>query len=302
MLRPSRAATARVSASSATQQARAIQFRPCIDIHKGKVKQIVGSTLVDLPAADAGGASTSGGGEAALRTNFVSDKPSSWYAELYARDGLTGGHVIMLGGDDASRAAARGALGAWPGGLQLGGGVTADNASEWLDAGASHVIVTSYVFREGRLEEGRLADMVSRVGRSRLVLDLSCRKRDGQYYVVTDRWQRFSSLALSEATLARLAASADEFLVHGVDVEGMQLGIDDELVELLGRWSPIPVTYAGGARTLEDLERVRASGRGRVDITVGSALDIFGGGLPYSEVVAWHRRQAAAAAAAAGAS
>lgn len=91
---------------------------------------------------------------------------------------------------------------------------------------------------------------MKRVGRQRLVLDLSCRKRDGQYWVVTDRWQRFSSLALSEETLEQLAASCDEFLVHGVDVEGMQLGIDDELVSLLGRWSPIPVTYAGGARTL----------------------------------------------------
>jgi phosphoribosylformimino-5-aminoimidazole carboxamide ribotide isomerase len=68
--------------------------------------------------------------------------------------------------------------------------------------------------------------------------------------VVTDRWQRFSELALSEASLAALAESCGEFLVHGVDVEGMQLGIDDRLVELLGDWSPIPVTYAGGARTL----------------------------------------------------
>jgi len=173
----------------------------------------------------------------------------------------------------------------------MGGGVNADNASEWLDAGASHVIVTSYVFREGRLEEDRLKALVAKVGRRRLVLDLSCRQRDGQYWVVTDRWQRFSELALSEASLAALAASCNEFLVHGVDVEGMQLGIDDALVSALGRWSPLPVTYAGGARTLEDLERVRVAGGGRVDITVGSALDIFGGKLPYADVVAWHKRQ-----------
>ena len=305
-----RTRSVRVAAASSQQQQqpRAIQFRPCIDIHKvrangvtscvhamaaaptaahacallplllrtaaaaanlnlpplpppqqrqGKVKQIVGSTLKDLPAdgqqqqQQQAAASTSGSSADEPRTNFVSDKPSSWFADLYKKDALTGGHVIMLGADDASVAAAKGALAAWPGGLQLGGGVTADNAAQWLDAGASHVIVTSYVFREGRLEEGRLADLVAKVGRRRLVLDLSCRKKDdGRYYVVTDRWQRFSSLALSEAALARLAESCDEFLVHGVDVEGMQLGIDDELVALLGRWSPIPVTYAGGARTL----------------------------------------------------
>ncbi|KAJ9533736.1 hypothetical protein QJQ45_026808 [Haematococcus lacustris] len=251
-----------------------IKFRPCIDIHKGKVKQIVGSTLVDLPGERK---------EEELKTNFVSDKPSSWYAQLYRNDGLAGGHVIMLGSDDASRATALEALSAWPGGLQMGGGVTADNAMQYLDAGASHVIVTSYVFREGRLEEDRLAQLVKLVGRSRLVLDLSCRQRDGQYWVVTDRWQRFSQLALSQASLAHLAQSCDEFLVHGVDVEGMQLGIDEGLVQLLGQWAPIPVTYAGGARTLEDLERVRGAGQGRVDITVGSALDIFGGQLPYKD-------------------
>jgi len=242
--------------------------------------------LIDLPS-DSSAASTSG---TELKTNFVSDKPSSWYAELYKRDGLTGGHVIMLGADDASRDTALGALRAWPGGLQLGGGVTTDNAMDYLDAGASHVIVTSFVFRDGRLEEDRLKALVKLVGKKRLVLDLSCRQRDGSYWVVTDRWQRFSSLCLSEATLAELAGSCDEFLVHGVDVEGMQLGIDEQLVELLGKWSPIPVTYAGGARTLDDLERVARAGRGRVDITVGSALDIFGGKLPYEEVVAWHSK------------
>mmetsp|Transcript_2641 Transcript_2641/g.6100 ORF Transcript_2641/g.6100 Transcript_2641/m.6100 type:complete len:329 (-) Transcript_2641:233-1219(-) len=274
------------STAEAVVQAPATKFRPCIDIHKGKVKQIVGSTLRDLPE-DAQGTPSA----AQLQTNFVSEKPSSYYAELYKADHLVGGHVIMLGADAASKATALEALRAWPGGLQMGGGVNATNAMEYLDAGASHVIVTSYVFREGRLEEDRLAELVKLVGKKRLVLDLSCRLRDGKYWVVTDRWQHFSQLALSESTLEQLARSCDEFLVHGVDVEGMQLGIDDALVETLGRWSPLPVTYAGGARTLEDLERVKVSGLGRVDITVGSALDIFGGKLPYRDVVAWHQQQ-----------
>ena len=250
---------------------------------QGKVKQIVGSTLSDLKTD----------GDQELRTNFESEKPSSYYAELYSADNLPGGHVIMLGADDASKSAALSALSTYPGGLQLGGGVTDQNAAQYLDAGASHVIVTSFVFRDGRLEEDRLASLVASVGKNRLVLDLSCRKKavDGQYYVVTDRWQKWSELALTEASLAALAENCDEFLVHGVDVEGMQLGIDDELVALLGKWSPVPVTYAGGARTLEDLERVGKAGNGRVDVTIGSALDIFGGKLKYTDVVAWHKSQ-----------
>ena len=199
----------------------------------------------------------------------------------------------MLGANEASRRQALEALGAYPGGLQLGGGVTTENAMEYIDAGASHVIVTSYVFRDGMLDEDRLSSLVSLVGKSRIVLDLSCRKKpDGKYYVVTDRWQKFSELAVDERTLTALADRCDEFLVHGVDVEGKKLGIDDELVGLMGRCSPVPSTYAGGASTLEDLDRVAAMGGGRVEVTVGSALDIFGGGLKFDDVVAWHRRVA----------
>jgi phosphoribosylformimino-5-aminoimidazole carboxamide ribotide isomerase len=244
-------------------------FRPCIDLRDGKVVQIVGGTLGDNPAA--------------VRTNFVSERPAAWFAERYRQDGLAGGHVIMLGaGNDA---AARSALAAYPGGLQVGGGINATNAHDWLEAGASHVIVTSWVFREGCVDWDRLAQLVKLLGKDRLVLDLSCRRRDGEYVVVTDRWQKFTAVTLSE-----FSRSCAEFLVHAVDVEGLCRGIDAELVEKLGRWSAIPVTYAGGAKSLGDLETVTRLGQGRVDLTIGSALDIFGGtGVRYEEAVAFNR-------------
>lgn len=246
------------------------------------MKQIVGGSLTGDPAT--------------LRTHFVAEQSPAWFAALYRRDGLRGGHVICLGpGNDA---AAREALAAYPGGLQLGGGVTADNARTWLEAGASHVIVTSWVFREGRLDMDRLRALVRAVGRERLVLDLSCRRRGADYFVVTDRWQRFTELAVTRETLERLAESCAEFLIHAVEVEGLCRGIDEELVARLGEWTPRPTTYAGGARSLADLERVTELGRGRVDLTIGSALDIFGGtGVRYADCVAFNRRQAAAGAA-----
>ena len=245
-------------------------FRPCIDLRDGRVTQIVGGTLTD-----------SGAG---VRTNFVAEQPPGWFAERYRRDGLSGGHVIQLG--PGNEAAAREALAAWPGGLQLGGGVTADNAPAWLEAGASQVIVTSWVFRDGRLERDRLRQLVALIGRDRLVLDLSCRKRSDDYFVVTDRWQKFTELTLSAATFAMLADSCAEFLIHAVDVEGLCRGIAGELVAKLAEWSPLPTTYAGGAKSLEDLELVERLGRGRIDLTIGSALDIFGGtGVRYADCV-----------------
>ncbi len=254
-------------------------FRPCIDLHEGKVKQIVGGSL----------------GDSGLRTNFIAEKPAAWFAELYKRDGLAGGHVIMLG--PGNEAEARAALAAFPGGLQIGGGVNAQNARGWLDAGASHVIVTSWVFREGRVDEARLAELLKAVGKARLVLDLSCRRRGDDYFVVTDRWQKFTELAISRETLRNLAGSCAEFLVHAVDVEGLCRGIDRELVGKLGRWTPIPTTYAGGANSLSDLEEVTQSGQGKVDLTIGSALDLFGGsGVKYEEVVKFNRRHAARSA------
>ncbi len=251
-------------------------FRPCIDLHEGRVKQIVGGSLSDDPAT--------------LRTNFVSEKPAAWFAELYKRDGLRGGHVIQLG--DGNETAAREALAAFPGGLHLGGGVNLDNASGWLDAGASHVIVTSWVFRDGKLDLDRLRALVSAIGRQRLVLDLSCRKRDGKYWVVTDRWQKFTEFAINGEALARLAEFCDEFLIHAADVEGLCSGVDLELVSQLAEGSPIPTTYAGGAKSLADLEEVTRVGRGTIDLTIGSALDIFGGsGARYEDCVAFNRRQ-----------
>lgn len=239
------------------------------------MKQIVGGSLTD--------------DERTLRTNFESDRPAEWYAALYHSDQLVGGHVIMLG--SGNEAAARSALSAYPGGLQIGGGITAANAPGWLDAGASHVIVTSWVFREGRLDQERLNTLVKAVGPQRLVLDLSCRRREGRWWVVTDRWQKFTELSLNREVLRQLARQCAEFLVHAADVEGLCQGIDLELVELLGQDSPIPTTYAGGARSLADLETVTSISEGRVDLTIGSALDIFGGSrVRYDDCVAFNRR------------
>jgi phosphoribosylformimino-5-aminoimidazole carboxamide ribotide isomerase len=178
----------------------------------------------------------------------------------------------------------------YPGGLQVGGGIDLNNARNWLEAGASHVIVTSWVFREGRVDGERLEQLVTAIGREKLVLDLSCRQRAGQYFVVTDRWEKFTQMALEETSLARLSRFCSEFLVHAVDVEGLCRGIDETLVAHLAEWTPIPTTYAGGASSLADLERVSKLGKGRIDLTIGSALDIFGGsGVRYEDVVAFNR-------------
>ena len=252
-------------------------FRPCIDLHEGRVKQIVGGTLSDEPGR--------------LQTNFVSDRPAAWFAELYRRDGLKGGHVILLGPDNET--AARDALQAFPGGLQVGGGVNLSNAQAWLDCGASHVIITSWLFPDGRLDWTRLERLNKALGKDRLVIDLSCRKRGGEYFVVTDKFQTFTNVTLRPELFHKLANSCAEFLVHAVDVEGLCRGVDLELVKNLGDWTPLPMTYAGGARSMEDLETVTRIGQGRVDLTIGSALDMFGGtGVKYVDVVEFNKRQA----------
>jgi phosphoribosylformimino-5-aminoimidazole carboxamide ribotide isomerase len=254
-------------------------FRPCIDLHEGKVKQIVGGTLSDDPAM--------------LRTNFVSQQSAPWYAELYKRDGLKGGHVIMLGLGNES--AARETLAAYPGGLHIGGGINLDNSRDWLEAGASHVIVTSWVFRNGQLDFDRVRALVAAIGQERLVFDLSCRRRDDDYWVVTDRWQKFTEFKIDQSGLSRLAAFCAEFLVHAVDVEGLCGGVDLDLVDKLARWSPVRTTYAGGARSMIDLDEVTRVSNGRIDLTIGSALDIFGGqGVRYADAVAFNRKLAAA--------
>jgi len=254
-----------------------MRFRPCIDLHDGRVKQIVGSTLQDSDSAS-------------LQTNFSSKFPPSHYARMYQRDNLVGGHVIMLG--PGNEEAAIDALAGWPGGLQLGGGITAENAGQWLERGASHVIVTSHVFHDGRLDEDRLHRLCRLTGRDRLVLDLSCRWKDDGYYVVTDRWQNFTQLRIEKEVLAELADSCDEFLVHAVDVEGKCMGVDERLIDLLAVHATIPTTYAGGIGSMADLHLIREAGKGRLDATVGSALDIFGGsGCNYNEVVAFHLQE-----------
>ena len=253
------------------------RFRPCIDLHQGTVKQIVGSSLRDETSRPL--------------TNFESDQPAAYYANLYREDGLTGGHVIKLGpGNDK---AAINALSAYPGGLQIGGGIHPENATKWLSSGASHVIVTSWLFDEsGRFSEERLAQIVSETGRECLVIDLSCRSKKGGWIVAMDRWQRETDLWISAETLNYLSSSCAEFLIHAADVEGKCEGIDADLVRFLGEHSPRPTTYAGGARSLEDLKQVNALSAGTVDLTIGSALDIFGSsGASYRDCVAWNAQE-----------
>ncbi len=253
-----------------------MEFRPCIDIHNGLVKQIVGESLQDQ-------------GEQASE-NFVAGQDAVYYAALYRDAEIREGHVILLNSVgspyyEATKQQALMALGAYPGGLQVGGGITPENAAKFLDAGASHVIVTSYVFRDGKIHYDRLQKMVEAVGKERLVLDLSCRKTAEGYRVVTDRWQKLTDEKMDTGLLERLCVACDEFLVHAVDVEGKAGGMDEELIRMLGSWEGKPVTYAGGVHSYEDLERLRVLGRNRLHVTIGSALDLFGGALSWKKIV-----------------
>lgn len=256
-----------------------MRFRPCIDIHNGKVKQIVGGSLSDS------------GNQA--EENFSSEKDSTYYAQLYCRDGLKGGHIIILNSAaseyyEVTRQQALNALAAYSGGMQIGGGINASNAREYIEAGASHVIVTSYVFSDGKIQWENLKKLVCAVGKEHVVLDLSCRKKGNDYYIVTNRWQTFTDTKLEPEMLVELAGYCDEFLVHGVDVEGKASGADRKLVSILTEAmmidDSIVVTYAGGIGSMEDLEHFREISQGKIDFTIGSALDLFGGKLPYEEI------------------
>lgn len=253
-----------------------MEFRPCIDIHNGKVKQIVGSSLKDE-------------GDFA-KENFTAAEGADYFARYYQKLGIRGGHVILLnkeGSDyfEATKAQALLALSAYPHGLQIGGGINAQNAAQYLDAGASHVIVTSYVFRNGQIDYDNLETLRAQVGREHLVLDLSCRKKDGQYYIVTDRWQNYTDVVLDEKALAFFAGYCSEFLIHAVDVEGKANGIEVPLVNMLGCFDRIPVTYAGGVHDYEDLRLLKHAGKGRVHVTIGSALAIFGGTMEIETIM-----------------
>ena len=249
-------------------------FRPCIDLHQGQVKQIVGGTLT----------------EAGASTNFISNQSATYYADLYRQHQLTGGHIIALGPNNQQQVLE--ALAAFPKGMQFGGGVNLDNASDYLDAGASHIIVTSYLFEDGQFSWSRLSAMRAAVGAEHLVLDLSCRKTAQGWMIATDRWQTITDTAINKTTIKELESHCAEFLVHAADVEGLQSGIDSDLVELLGDCCSIPCTYAGGARSLEDLKLVDSLSNGKVDLTIGSALDIFGGrGVSLADCVQWNRQR-----------
>ncbi len=253
-----------------------MKFRPCIDIHNGKIKQIVGGSLCDA------------GNKA--KENFVAEQDGAYYANFYKKDGLKGGHIILLNAVDseyyeATKNQALLALSTYPGGFQIGGGITDQNAEFYLNHGASHVIVTSFVFKNGVVNYENLKRIYRVTGKERLVLDLSCRKKEGDYYIVTDRWQKFTDEKITLELLEQLSSYCSEFLIHAVDVEGKANGIEKPLVQMLGNWGKIPITYAGGVGSFEDLKMLRTLGKNHLDVTIGSALDLFGGRMSYQSVL-----------------
>ncbi|KAG9232242.1 phosphoribosylformimino-5-aminoimidazole carboxamide ribotide isomeras-like protein [Amylocarpus encephaloides] len=253
------------------------KFRPCIDLHSGQVKQIVGGTLTTTSAD--------------LKTNYVSRLPASHFAKMYQDHGLTGAHVIMLG--PGNEEVAKEALAEWKGGLQVGGGITDKNARQWIEWGAERVIITSFLFPSGKFSQEHLESVLASLDgdKGKLVIDLSCRKKEDTWFVAMNKWQTITDMEVNEASIKSLEPYCSEFLIHAADNEGLQKGIDEELVGKLSEWCSIPVTYAGGGRNLQDLDHVKTLSGGRVDLTIGSALDIFGGsGVTFQDCVEWNRQ------------
>ncbi|KAF7897401.1 hypothetical protein EAF00_005629 [Botryotinia globosa] len=256
------------------------KFRPCIDLHSGQVKQIVGGTLTTASSD--------------LKTNYVSKLPAGHFAKLYKDNDLAGAHVIMLG--PGNEEAAKQAVGEWKNGLQVGGGITDENAKQWIEWGAERVIITSFLFPNGKFSQERLNSVLESLGgdKEKLVIDLSCRKRDDTWFVAMNKWQTITDMEVNEASIKSLEPYCSEFLIHAADNEGLQKGIDEQLVEKLAQWCSIPVTYAGGGRNLQDLDNVKRLSGGKVDLTIGSALDVFGGsGVTFDECVQWNQKQVA---------
>ncbi|KAI3657620.1 hypothetical protein MP638_001339 [Amoeboaphelidium occidentale] len=249
------------------------KFRPCIDLHEGKVKQIVGGTLKETTESVDGPV-----------TNFSSSLPPEHYAELYRKHDLTGGHVIMLG--NGYEKAAKRCLSAWPNVFQVGGGITEDNAKEWLQHGAGKIIVTSYLFPEGKFSIERLKNISDIAGKDRLVVDLSFRKvvngSNFEYVVAMNKWQTLTDMKITHESIKLFEEYSSELLVHAADVEGLCKGIDQDIN---------PVTYAGGGNSINDLELVRELSNGKVDLTFGSALDVFGGStVKLADCIQWNQQ------------
>lgn len=258
-----------------------MKFRPCIDIHNGKVKQIVGGSLSDR--------------ENFAVDNFVSEYDGEYYGKLYKAFDLVGGHIILLnpaGSEfyEQDLFQAYKALSAFEGGLQIGGGINDQNAPEFLNRGAEKVIVTSFVFKNGDVNFDNLKRLVKAIGKDRLTIDLSCRRKNGKYYVVTDRWQKFTDIEVDEKCFELFSDYCSEFLIHAVDAEGKSHGIEEKLAAFMGDFCDIPSTYAGGISSFDDLEMLSKLGKNKIDFTIGSALDIFGGNISFVEAAAFCRQ------------
>ncbi len=251
-----------------------MNFRPCIDVFKGKVVQLIGTSLF-------------GGEEKTIVKHFESEYSPAYYAELFKQDNLKGGHILSLGSGNNDVVIE--ALKAFNGGMKYGGSVTPENAHVYLDAGATHVIVNSYVFDNGEINLPNLKSLVKSIGKDKLVLDMSCRKKNGDYYIVTNLWEKFTNVILDQKSLQDISKYCDEIIVHGVDSEGRKQGLESDLVRILAQHTPIKTVYAGGISSIADLTMIKALGNEKIDPCIGTALSIYGGNLSYYEVLEWNK-------------